>query len=523
MPGTANGGWLRVTLLASLAMLGGSTARAAGVETLLMPGKVTQAHAKIETECSKCHDRSDRSAQSRLCLDCHKEIAADVSGRRGYHGRMANAGAGQCRACHSEHGGRSSDIVQLDPAQFDHALADFALEGAHRTLACASCHKDGEAWSKAPAACGACHKGDDVHRGQLGQNCADCHGSSSWSGARFDHGKTKFALSGAHTSVACNACHVGGHYKETPQSCVGCHATDDAHRGSRGDKCGNCHTTSDWKTARFDHGRETGFALLGRHDQLDCSTCHRSGNFKDKLPKDCHGCHQADDAHAARFGGKCQDCHGNEHWQPVDYDHLVKAKFELVGAHAKLGCHVCHTAPVETQKLKTDCRACHRAQDPHGGSLEQGCDDCHGQQDWHGDIVFDHELTDFPLVGLHAVVSCAQCHRTQAFARAPTTCFECHGHDDVHKGGLGKKCESCHSPNGWSIWEFDHAKQTGFALSGAHAKLQCAGCHQEPPGTRKMRRDCISCHRKDDRHLGAYGLQCDRCHTTWTFKGARVQ
>jgi hypothetical protein len=38
-----------------------------------------------------------------------------------------------------------------------------------------------------------------------------------------------------------------------------------------------------------------------------------------------------------------------------------------------------------------------------------------------------------------------------------------------------------------------------------------------------MRSDCISCHRKDDRHLGAYGLQCDRCHTTWTFKGARVQ
>lgn len=169
MPVRARTGWLGVTLLSTLAAIGGATARAAGVETLLMPGKVTQAHAKYETECSQCHDRSDRSAQSRLCADCHEEIAVDISGRRGYHGRMANAGGGQCRACHSEHGGRDSDIVQLDTAQFDHALTDFALEGAHRTLACAACHKSGEAWSKVSATCGACHKDDDRHQGQLGQ------------------------------------------------------------------------------------------------------------------------------------------------------------------------------------------------------------------------------------------------------------------------------------------------------------------------------------------------------------------
>ncbi len=522
MPGRARNGWLRVTLLASLTVMSGS-AGAAGVETLLMPGKVTQAHAKYETECGQCHDRSDRGAQSRRCAACHKEIAADLAGGRGYHGRMANAGGGQCRACHSEHGGRGSDIVQLDAAQFDHALTDFALEGAHRTLACAACHKRGEAWSKAPATCGACHKDDDRHGGQLGQKCADCHDQGGWSAARYDHGKTQFALTGAHQRIACNACHLGGHYKDEPRSCVGCHATDDAHRGSRGDDCGKCHTTSDWETARFDHEKEAGFALLGRHAKLDCSTCHRSGNFKDELPHECHGCHKADDAHAARMGAKCETCHGNEQWKPVDYDHAVKAKFALIGAHAKLGCHVCHTAVVEKQKLESDCVACHRAHDPHGGSVQAGCDACHGQQDWHGDLVFDHELTDFPLLGLHAVVSCAQCHRTQAFARTPETCGDCHQHDDVHRGGLGDKCEGCHTPNGWGIWEFDHAKQARFALTGAHARLQCAGCHREPLGSKPMRRECISCHRQDDRHLGAYGPRCERCHTSWTFKGARVQ
>jgi hypothetical protein len=522
MPGKARGWWLRVTLLTTLAVMTGSAARAAGVETLLMPGKVTKAHARIESECSKCHDRTDRAAQSRLCLDCHKEIAADLTGRRGFHGRMANAGAGQCRACHSEHAGRDSDIVQLNTAQFDHRQTDFALEGAHRALACASCHKGGEAWSKAVATCGGCHKGDDLHQGQMGQNCGDCHDASSWSGARFDHGKTKFVLTGAHQPLACNACHVGGHYKDAPKSCVGCHATDDAHRGSRGDNCGNCHTTSDWKTAKFDHQKQTGFALLGAHDKLDCATCHRTGNFKDKLPKDCYGCHRADDSHAGRLGGKCEDCHGNEHWKPTEYDHAVKARFELVGAHARLGCHACHTAETARQKLQTSCGACHRALDPHGGRLKGECDSCHGQESWRSGIVFDHALTPFPLLGLHVVVACSQCHRTLDFSRAESTCKGCHARDDIHKGSLGAKCAECHSPNGWNLWEFDHAR-TGFALAGAHRKAQCGECHRRPPEREKLSSDCITCHQRDDVHAGQFGRNCQRCHTTVTFRSGRAR
>ena len=66
-----------------------------------------------------------------------------------------------------------------------------------------------------------------------------------------------------------------------------------------------CHVTKEWKSAKFDHLKETGFALLGAHDDIDCLACHRSGNYKDKIPKDCDGCHQADDVHSARFGSKC--------------------------------------------------------------------------------------------------------------------------------------------------------------------------------------------------------------------------
>ncbi|HZC77967.1 MAG TPA: hypothetical protein VE258_09480, partial [Ktedonobacterales bacterium] len=45
--------------------------RAVNPETLLMPGKLTDAHAKYEESCSDCHDRADRGRQTGLCLTCH--------------------------------------------------------------------------------------------------------------------------------------------------------------------------------------------------------------------------------------------------------------------------------------------------------------------------------------------------------------------------------------------------------------------------------------------------------------------
>jgi hypothetical protein len=506
-----------------LCLLHAPGTRAASVETLLMPGPVSRAHVKQEETCTNCHDRSNQRTQTSLCLDCHKDIATDVADHRGYHGRMPNAASGECRGCHTEHKGRDTDITRLSRLQFNHQLSEFPLDGAHAHLDCAACHKAATPWRKAATACATCHKADDVHKGQFTQPCGDCHTTASWSGGRFDHDKTHFALTGAHTSVSCNACHVGGHYKDTPHTCNGCHATDDEHRGARGPDCGKCHVTKEWKTARYDHLKETGYALLGIHDRITCAACHRSGNFKDRIPKDCDGCHAADDSHARRFGPKCEDCHDNEKWPLPAYDHEGRHQFALLGAHATLDCHACHTAPVAKQKLATDCAGCHRSEDPHGGKLRGHCDSCHGQKSWREGIVFDHDLTGYPLVGLHRVVSCAQCHSTMAFTGAPTTCVDCHQHEDVHKGGLGRKCESCHSPNGWALWQFDHGKETHFPLRGAHAKLQCADCHHVPPGTVKTPSTCISCHRKDDRHLGQFGERCDQCHGVDSWKGARIQ
>jgi hypothetical protein len=39
----------------------------------------------------------------------------------------------------------------------------------------------------------------------------------------------------------------------------------------------------------------------------------------------------------------------------------------------------------------------------------------------------------------------------------------------------------------------------------------------------KLSKDCVSCHQKDDIHAGQFGRQCQRCHTTVTFRGGRAR
>ena len=149
------------------------SAEAVNPETLLMPGKLTTAHAKYEENCTNCHDRSDRGRQPQLCLSCHKDVAADVAAKRGFHGRLTGASTlMQCKACHSEHLGRDADIVKFSRDQFDHEHTDFPLHGAHAAVTCDSCHAKGKLFSAAPSDCYTCHRAQEPHEGRLGRDCA---------------------------------------------------------------------------------------------------------------------------------------------------------------------------------------------------------------------------------------------------------------------------------------------------------------------------------------------------------------
>ena len=177
-----------------------------------MPGKVVRAHAKWEAECANCHDRSNVRTQSALCLDCHKEIAADMRTRHGYHGRMPNAGAGECRACHTEHKGATPTSCSSIARSSIISRPNFRSRARTARSTATPATSRGRPGARRLTDCVGCHRGDDIHHGQFKQSCGECHSRSAGAAATSITIKTDFRLTGAHTSVACNACHIGGRY-----------------------------------------------------------------------------------------------------------------------------------------------------------------------------------------------------------------------------------------------------------------------------------------------------------------------
>lgn len=444
-----------ILALGTLAALFATGARAQSLEGVLMPGKVVAGHAKYEQDCAKCHVKFDKAAQDGLCKDCHKEVAQDVRAKSGHHGRIRIE---SCRGCHTDHKGRDVNIAAFDAKTFGHVKTDFALAGAHAKAECKACHAAGKKYREAPAGCHDCHRKDDRHRGTLGAACGDCHNETKWKETpRFDHAKTRFALAGKHVDTACEECHAIDAYRKAPLTCIGCHRKDDAkqHKGRLGEKCEACHTAKDWKdVAAFQHDRDTKYALRGKHRTAKCESCHAAA------------------------------------------------------------------API-VPKLGTTCISCHRADDKHNGTLGTACADCHTEKIWT-EAKYDHDQSQFRLRAKHKDVECKECHRdAKSFKGAPLTCVGCHRKDDDrkgHKGRYGAKCETCHTATSWKDVTFRHDVDTKYRLLGRHATTKCDSCHTGHVYDDKLRFDCWSCHRKDDKHKEQLGRECDSCHDAADWK-----
>lgn len=515
------------TLLYMMVMVAGmclhNVVSAAGIESLVMPGKLVQGHAKYESECGKCHQPFSKQNQNRLCLDCHDKVDTDVRDQLGFHGR-SGAGKQQCSSCHEDHLGRDARIVQFSRGTFDHDMTDYSLQGAHAVVDCSGCHAVGKKYRDAVQACSGCHKGHDVHKGNLGERCADCHDAQAWKKHDFNHDDTDFRLRGKHVKVACDDCHPAQRYEGTPVACNDCHRFNDVHAGRYGNQCGDCHVDNGWKNVRFDHDRNTDYPLTGRHRKVACASCHAGEAFDEPLPGDCYSCHRDVDQHKGSYGRKCDSCHATDGWGKTRFDHAAKTDFPLQGRHEKITCTACHRGEAASEKLGTECIACHRVNDVHAGKQGEQCGRCHGEDGWAEKVRFEHDMTRFPLIGLHAVVPCEECHLSAVFTDAGKECIDCHEEDDAHHERLGRKCASCHNPNAWSLWVFDHREKTGFALDGGHDGIECESCHAEPARRGfRISSSCDSCHRTDDVHDGGFGRYCDRCHNTRSFDEVEIR
>ncbi len=111
----------------------------------ISPGPLAHPHQSLrgDANCTKCHAVSTK-APIFHCLECHKEIAAEIQQNRGLHATFPRGGAeGEaCVKCHSDHNGVDFQMIHWNPTAqgFDHTKTSFVLDGKHVGVSCRACH-----------------------------------------------------------------------------------------------------------------------------------------------------------------------------------------------------------------------------------------------------------------------------------------------------------------------------------------------------------------------------------------------
>lgn len=492
--------------------------------------------------CTSCHGDGVYKGKSTACQSCHQATYAATA-----HPPHATLGfSTACATCHT--------TTAWTGGTFDHNTSAFPLTGAHRTVACNSCHAN-SVYRGHASNCAACHQANYAATSKpphassgYPTTCESCHGTAAWTGSAFDHATTRFPLVGAHKTASCTSCHGDGVYKGKSMLCVSCHqpayaATSKPPHQTLGFStvCSTCHGTVAWVPATFDHNT-TAFPLAGAHRAAACNACHGDGVYKGK-PTTCAGCHQAKydatktPAHAASgFPNTCQTCHTVTAWTPATYDHAATT-FPLTGAHRTVPCTSCHGDGVYKGK-NTACASCHQAnytastRPPHASlGFSTTCQTCHTTTAWTGGA-YDHNVTRFPLTGAHRAVACSGCHADGVYRGKTMLCVGCHlarydaSVNPPHKAaGFPTTCEVCHGTTAWTPATFNHSA-TLFPLTGAHVPLACSKCHGD--GVYKGKSTlCVSCHQTtynnttNPNHRAAnFPTACESCHTTTKWLGA---
>jgi hypothetical protein len=475
----------------------------------LSPGDLSSVHADLEglINCTQCHGAGEKISSSK-CLSCHVILRERINSNVGLHSKPEYS---KCQTCHVEHQGRDFKLIFWKEGQsnFDHQDAGFVLEGKHTELECNSCHRVEFIQDKKTFK----EKNKNLEKTFLGLN----------------------------------------------KDCLSCHR--DEHRGQMNKNCLNCHVMEGWKPAsKFGHN-QTKFSLIGQHQQVNCSKCHKSVT-DNKFPDDhsfsqynltnfrqCSACHQ--DAHTGKLGPLCNDCHSPVGWNKINqanFNHDL-TNFPLRGRHLAVRCEQCHHSGQTRGQLKfANCTDCHSdfhkgafANRPSGGE----CSECHHVYGFSPSTftIQEHQYADFKLDGAHLAIPCIACHKqkgnrspggTYKFQFISFDCQTCHS--DPHKGQLKKYidvggCNFCHNTQTWRTVQFNHS-QTGFALTGKHQLIDCKSCHVPKNSSMKtehlrfegLSKICQECH--TDKHEGQFNTlvtvagntrmisDCSRCHTS---------
>jgi len=208
---------------------------------------LTGVHAVADCEaCHRGQAREEFANTSSDCYSCHQ--SQFVAAKNPDH---IKAGFDHdCAPCHTSN--------SWTPANYDHSRTGFVLTGAHRTVACISCHAT--SFSGTPTDCYSCHQGDYASTTNpshaatgFSTDCQTCHMTSAWAQSNWDHDTPYFPIkSGVHQGkwTTCADCHVNRAVFAIFE-CINCHAhrkslMDSAHVVVPGylyvsQACFNCH------------------------------------------------------------------------------------------------------------------------------------------------------------------------------------------------------------------------------------------------------------------------------------------
>lgn len=459
----------------------------------ISPGELAKVHSHLEgmSNCTQCHTLGAKVSNSK-CLICHTEIKERIDQQKGYHASTDVEG-NECVSCHNDHHGLNFQIVHFEASTFQHDLTGYKLEGSHNKQKCS-----------------ACHNSDKIVNPKLKE--------------RAD---TYLGL-----DTKCLSCHTDYHQKTLPEN------------------CSNCHNQESFKPApKFDHSN-TKFPLLGKHQSVDCSKCHKiepkNGekfqNFAGIPHNNCTNCHK--DIHEKKFGDNCKQCHSEVSFHKIKntttFDHN-KTGYKLEGKHKNTSCTSCHKTSLTASLKHTNCSDCHS--DYHIGQFAQSgatpdCKKCHSVYGFTPSnyTIEKHNKSKFELLGAHEATACFECHKKQvkwSFRDIGNSCIDCH--KDEHQSTISaryypeKNCKNCHSETKWSQVNFDHSK-TDFKLTGGHSTTNCKACHykKDNKGIEEQKftgldKSCINCHKDNHNHqFEKNGItDCTECHSTDNWKESK--
>ncbi|HVO73000.1 MAG TPA: hypothetical protein VMT35_03190 [Ignavibacteriaceae bacterium] len=361
----------------------------------------------------------------------------------------------------------------------------------------------------------------------------------------------------------CTKCHILGE-KVHNSKCLDCHAEIKtlislgkgyhSNKEVMGKDCSLCHNEHHGRNFKiinfnpddFQH-TVTGFELTGRHLKIECSNCHTAKLIKIKfkvrkssylgLDTECISCHK--DYHRGLLGNECTACHNTFTFIKADKFNHDNAAFKLTGAHISIDCIKCHPKEIidgnEFRKFKglffSDCTPCHK--DVHAGKFGNECKSCHETVSFRKiqAQTFDHDKTEFPLVGRHKILECSDCHKSVQVVGIKLKhgkCTDCH--EDYHQGefiikGKVKDCSACHDESGFkpSLLTIEDHNQTKFKLTGAHLAVSCKSCHfiDDNWHFKISDTECSGCHENvhgAEIKLKSLAKGCLTCHFTESWK-----